>query len=373
MKKILKVLVVLLLLSLLLPVNGDIKSDSTKKVIKLQIGNKVATVDDQQLQLDVPPQITNGRTMVPVRFISEGLGAEVGWDGNTKTVTITMDSIDYLKLQVENLQKELSKKNDEITQKNDQIEELQIKVNNLENQKIRVTTIATFKNIVDSKWTDLTNSFTSTDEGLYAGVSIEMLTDATFNLNLNIYDPYGNLVYTTKWEKNEHKKGEKWSYRTGKLNIKDYLIGAIPGTWKVKALIDDKPAGIYKFTVKKDESYKVNKVDLIEVSTCKNVVEGTPQDVTQAFSKTDERVIVFTRYKALINCGFRVKYKFYSPQGDLYTDVLVDIKNLDKDKETWTWGSIKVKGSTPEQNPGEWRCEIYVDDELIKEVTFNIS
>jgi len=53
------------------------------------------------------------------------------------------------------------------------------------------------------------------------------------------------------------KKEKKWSYRTGKLNIKDYLIGAIPGTWKVKALIDDKPAGIYKFTVKKTRVIKL--------------------------------------------------------------------------------------------------------------------
>jgi hypothetical protein len=31
----------------------------------------------------------NGRTQVPVRFISEALGAEVGWEGSTKTVTIS--------------------------------------------------------------------------------------------------------------------------------------------------------------------------------------------------------------------------------------------------------------------------------------------
>jgi len=30
----------------------------------------------------------NGRTQVPVRFVSEALGADVGWDGKTKTVTI---------------------------------------------------------------------------------------------------------------------------------------------------------------------------------------------------------------------------------------------------------------------------------------------
>ena len=31
----------------------------------------------------------NGRTQVPVRFVSKTLGAEVGWEGSTKTVTIS--------------------------------------------------------------------------------------------------------------------------------------------------------------------------------------------------------------------------------------------------------------------------------------------
>ena len=30
----------------------------------------------------------NGRTQVPVRFVGEALGADVGWDGNTRTVTV---------------------------------------------------------------------------------------------------------------------------------------------------------------------------------------------------------------------------------------------------------------------------------------------
>jgi hypothetical protein len=90
--------------------NSDIRGEDVKKIIKLQIGNKIAYVDGNELTLDVPPQIINGRTMVPVRFISEGLGAEVGWDGATKTVTITMDSIDYLKSRIKNLEDELTKK-----------------------------------------------------------------------------------------------------------------------------------------------------------------------------------------------------------------------------------------------------------------------
>ena len=34
----------------------------------------------------------NGRTQVPVRFVSEALGAKVDWDGAAKKVTVTLNS-----------------------------------------------------------------------------------------------------------------------------------------------------------------------------------------------------------------------------------------------------------------------------------------
>lgn len=38
--------------------------------------------------LDVTPLVVDDRTLVPVRFIAESFGAKVGWDGNTQTVTV---------------------------------------------------------------------------------------------------------------------------------------------------------------------------------------------------------------------------------------------------------------------------------------------
>lgn len=34
-------------------------------------------------------EIINGRTMLPLRFVTESLGATVGWDVATQTITIT--------------------------------------------------------------------------------------------------------------------------------------------------------------------------------------------------------------------------------------------------------------------------------------------
>jgi len=41
------------------------------------------------LTFDVPPQVVNGRTMVPMRAIFEELGAEIVWDGASSTATAT--------------------------------------------------------------------------------------------------------------------------------------------------------------------------------------------------------------------------------------------------------------------------------------------
>jgi hypothetical protein len=62
-----------------------------QKNIILTIGQKEATVDGAPYALDAEPCINaeSGRTLVPVRFVSEALGAEVGWDPEAGRVTIT--------------------------------------------------------------------------------------------------------------------------------------------------------------------------------------------------------------------------------------------------------------------------------------------
>ncbi|MGN0162683.1 MAG: stalk domain-containing protein [Candidatus Ornithomonoglobus sp.] len=45
------------------------------------------TIDGKELSFDVEPQITDGRTMVPMRAIFEALGADVYWDSISNTAT----------------------------------------------------------------------------------------------------------------------------------------------------------------------------------------------------------------------------------------------------------------------------------------------
>lgn len=44
------------------------------------------TLDGNEIQFDVPPQIINGRTLVPMRAIFEALGAEVTWNGEIQYI-----------------------------------------------------------------------------------------------------------------------------------------------------------------------------------------------------------------------------------------------------------------------------------------------
>ncbi len=56
--------------------------------LNLPIGSRTATVNGRDVRLDVPAMTIAGSTMVPLRFVSEALGADVRWSDATQTVAI---------------------------------------------------------------------------------------------------------------------------------------------------------------------------------------------------------------------------------------------------------------------------------------------
>ena len=62
------------------------KKDATS--ITLVVGKKIAFINTTQKSLLYPPKLKAGTTYVPLRFISESLNAEVGWNAETRTVFI---------------------------------------------------------------------------------------------------------------------------------------------------------------------------------------------------------------------------------------------------------------------------------------------
>lgn len=77
-------MVLLAVLAIALFPGSDVSADTVKVFI-----------NTEEASLDQPPLIKNGRTLVPLRFISEHLGYKVKWDQKKKVVTIVFPKDDY--------------------------------------------------------------------------------------------------------------------------------------------------------------------------------------------------------------------------------------------------------------------------------------
>lgn len=75
------------------PVTRSVVAARGSTLVELQIGSRIARVDGRPVTLDVPAMIIGGRTLVPLRFISESLGARVDWNPATRTVLITSSGV----------------------------------------------------------------------------------------------------------------------------------------------------------------------------------------------------------------------------------------------------------------------------------------
>jgi len=68
--------------------SGVIDAQGNGRSISLRIGSMQATVDGQQQTLDVAPFIVGASTYVPLRFVSEALGATVNYDASNRIVAL---------------------------------------------------------------------------------------------------------------------------------------------------------------------------------------------------------------------------------------------------------------------------------------------
>ena len=65
--------------------------EKDNSIIKLVIGESFYTINGVVHTMDTAPVIVEGRTMIPVRFVSEALGQDVSWDSVNDTVVLTTD------------------------------------------------------------------------------------------------------------------------------------------------------------------------------------------------------------------------------------------------------------------------------------------
>ncbi|MCX7709741.1 MAG: copper amine oxidase N-terminal domain-containing protein [Clostridia bacterium] len=75
--------------------NKETRKELIQQIYELKKQNKEESkmifVNGKEVVSDVPPVLKYGRTLIPVRAITNALGAEVAWDAATNTVTITKE------------------------------------------------------------------------------------------------------------------------------------------------------------------------------------------------------------------------------------------------------------------------------------------
>lgn len=67
--------------------------DANVQKIELQISRRTVFVNGNTIANDVAPVIINSRTMVPLRVVSEALGCKVDWNEATRTVTVRQNGV----------------------------------------------------------------------------------------------------------------------------------------------------------------------------------------------------------------------------------------------------------------------------------------
>ncbi|MEO6913476.1 MAG: stalk domain-containing protein [Candidatus Baltobacteraceae bacterium] len=70
------------------PRNHTVHAATQTHWLALPIGSRFATVDGRSEALDVPARVSAARTFVPIRFVSQSMGAIVGYDDRTDSVAI---------------------------------------------------------------------------------------------------------------------------------------------------------------------------------------------------------------------------------------------------------------------------------------------
>lgn len=71
-----------------LPATREAVITDGARTVRVQLDSNTATVDGKTVTMDVVAKAVSGRTMVPLRFLSESIGAKAIWVGSTRTVEI---------------------------------------------------------------------------------------------------------------------------------------------------------------------------------------------------------------------------------------------------------------------------------------------
>jgi len=69
--------------------SAPVKTESTQMLL-LQIGNPHLMIQDTKIELEAPPVLENGYTLLPIRAVIEALGGTVGWNEQEEKISLSL-------------------------------------------------------------------------------------------------------------------------------------------------------------------------------------------------------------------------------------------------------------------------------------------
>ena len=75
-----------------LPEQRMARCETDSLIVEVPIGSRFATVNGRQVDMGAPATITNGRTMIPLRFFAQVTGSRVSWDARTRVASLQTPS-----------------------------------------------------------------------------------------------------------------------------------------------------------------------------------------------------------------------------------------------------------------------------------------
>lgn len=70
---------------------GTVFAGTTAQTVNLTTGQSTAQINGKDVTMAAPAQVVSGRTLVPLRFVGEAFGCDVQWINDTKTAVVTME------------------------------------------------------------------------------------------------------------------------------------------------------------------------------------------------------------------------------------------------------------------------------------------
>jgi TolA-binding protein len=162
MKKYVSFLIVFLLV---FGISWIAMAEEESITLELWVDKQQAVVNGKQVTLDVPPTVVKGRTLVPLRFIGEALGAKVDYEAKARKITVVMENLVSLKNKLETIKNELAEAKEQHAAKVKELEQTIQEQTNVINQKTEeITTLQESVKQLETEITDLKASVTQLNE-----------------------------------------------------------------------------------------------------------------------------------------------------------------------------------------------------------------